>query len=91
MNPTAKKCVQWAVIMFVIGVGALAFGPHIYSVISNTAGSNAQAGMDFLNIVILVLTNACLPTGGALIGAAVIINTLKPLKSPEEQETLTQR
>lgn len=85
MNDASKKCVWWAVALFVVGIGAQAFGPDIYGAIDRLAGSNAQAGMSLVNVVINILAGICLPTGGALIGAAVVTNVLLPNRTNQRQ------
>lgn len=76
MHQAARKCCYWACFLFVVGIGAVAFGPGIYSAISRGVGANAEAGLSLLNLTITILKNACLPTAGALVGAAVVINVL---------------
>lgn len=87
MHSTARRCCYWAVALFAVGIFALALGPRLSYAISVGVGANAEIGMSLLNLAITVLMNACLPTAGALVGAAVVINTLTS-RDGNDQSTL---
>ena len=76
MHPVAKKCVIYGVLLLVVGAVLVIYIPDVYNAIVNTAGNNAQPGLDFINIVLQVIRSSFTPVGAALIGAAVVIQTL---------------
>lgn len=78
MHSTAKKCVIWAVCLFVLGGLALAWTTDLYLLIANRMGANAQVGVAVLTTVLNGVRWALFPTGAALIGAAVVIQALSP-------------
>jgi multisubunit Na+/H+ antiporter MnhG subunit len=76
LHPVAKKCVIYGVLLLVVGAVLLIYIPDVYNAIVNAAGSNAQPGLDFINILLQVIRSSFMPVGAALIGAAVVIQTL---------------
>ena len=76
MYPTAKKCVIWAVCLFVFGALAMAWSTDLYLLIADRMGANAQVGVAVLTTVLTGLRWSLFPTGAALIGAAVVIQAL---------------
>lgn len=83
MNHTAKRCVQWAVGLWVLGALALVYGTQAYLGLADLAGANAEAGLDAVNIVLTILRSALFPTGAALIGAAVVVQALAGRGQPQ--------
>src|SRR5699024_10433501 len=76
MHPTAKKCVIWAVCLFVLGALALAWATDLYVAIVERMGANAEVGVAVLTTVLHGVRWALFPTGAALVGAAVVIQAL---------------
>ena len=76
MHSTAKKCVQWAVGLLVLGAVLLVYGTQAYVGLADLAGAGAQTGLSALNIVLTIVRSAIFPMAAALIGAAVVIQTL---------------
>lgn len=76
MHSTAKKCVIWAVCLFVLGGLALAWTTDLYLLIADRMGANAEVGVAVLTTVLNGVRWALFPTGAALIGAAVVIQAL---------------
>ena len=76
MHPTAKRCVQWAVVLLVLGAVVLIYGTQAYVGLADVAGANAQVGLDAINIILTMVRSAIFPMGAVLIGAAVVIQTL---------------
>lgn len=76
MHPTAKKCLQWAVAPLILGGLVTIYGTQAYVGLSDLAGANAQVGLDAINIVLTVVRSAVFSVGAALVGAAVVIQTL---------------
>ena len=90
MHPVAKKCVVYGVLLLVIGAVLIIYIPDVYNAIANAAGSNAQAGLDVVNIVLQMIRSGIMPVGAALIGAAVVIQTLSSDKHTEEDHAEAQ-
>lgn len=83
MHQTAKRCVQWAVGLWVLGAVVLIYGAQAYVWLADEVGSDAQAGLDAVDIVLTIARSALFPLGAVLIGAAVVIQTLAPgLRAP---------
>lgn len=76
MHPTAQKCILWSVGLFVVGAVLMIYLSDIYLAITKAAGANADAGIEVLNIVLQLLRSIVMPIGAALVGAAVVIQTL---------------
>jgi len=79
MHPTAKKCVQWAVGLFVVGAAFIVWGPDLFSAIANAAGPNARPVTDLVDVLVTLVRWTLMPVGASLIGAAVVIQVLWPL------------
>jgi hypothetical protein len=78
MHPTAKRCVQWAAAAVVAGAIVLAYGPNMYVALADGAGANADVGLGLVQIVLTLVRELMFPLGAALIGAAIVIQTLAP-------------
>lgn len=87
MHPTAKKCVIWAVCLFVLGGLALAWTTDLYMLISDRMGRNAQVGSAVLSTVLAGVQWSLFPTGAALIGASVVIQALSTDRARAEEHT----
>ena len=70
MHSTAKKCVQWAVALFVSGAILLVYGTDLYLGLAGVAGANAEAGLGVVNILLTLVRSTAFPIGAVLIGAA---------------------
>ncbi|MGV8978799.1 MAG: hypothetical protein ACOH17_12215 [Cellulomonas sp.] len=66
----------YGVLLLVVGTVLMIYIPDLYNAIVNIAGSNAQPGLEVVNIVLQVIRSSFMPVGAALIGAAVVIQTL---------------
>ena len=84
MDPTAKKCVIWAVGLFILGALAMAWATDLYLLIADRMGANAEVGVAVLTTVLTGLRWSLFPTGAALIGAAVVIQALSTDRDPVE-------
>ena len=78
MHSTAKKCVQWAVALFISGVILLVYGTDLYVGLAQVAGANAEAGLGVVNTLLTLIRSTAFPLGAVLIGAAIVIQTLAP-------------
>ena len=76
VHPTAKKCIQWSVGLFVVGAVLMVYLPDLYFAITTVAGANADAGLEVLNVAFMLLRSTMMPVGAALVGAAVVIQAL---------------
>lgn len=86
MHPTAKKCVQWAVALLISGAIALVYGTDLYVGLADSAGTNAAAGLDVVNILLTIVRSTAFPMGAVLIGAAVVIQALAPRDASDGHE-----
>lgn len=78
MHPVAVKCIKWAVGLFVFGGLTSAYGSDVLVRLSEYTGATAIIGFSFMNVVIGILRWTLMPLGGALVGAAIVIQTLAP-------------
>lgn len=76
MHSTAHKCLTWSIGLFVLGTLVMVWGSDAYIALANRAGANAQAGLVIMDHVFTFTRNAVFPLGAALLGAAVVIQTL---------------
>ena len=81
MHPTAKSCITWAVGLFVVGTILVVWLPDLYMAVANRAGVTAQIGLDVLITVLDLVQRVAFPLGAALVGAAVVVQTLAPSPS----------
>jgi len=79
MHPVAVKCIKWAVGLFIFGGLTFAYGVNFLAWLSDYTGVNAIIGFSFVNVVVGILQWTLMPLGGALVGAAIVIQTLAPL------------
>lgn len=86
MHPTAKKCLQWAVVLFIVGVVVLVYGTDVYVRLAEVAGANADAGLHVVDILLTLVRSTAFPLGAALIGAAIVIQTLAPGEASLDHE-----
>lgn len=78
MHPVAVKCIRWAVGLFIFGGLTSAYGSDFLVWLSDYTGPNVIIGFSFMNVVIGILRWTLMPLGGALVGAAIVIQTLAP-------------
>src|SRR5690625_6296261 len=76
MNRTAKKLLTYGVAGVVLGTLLAAYGVDIFVWLSNLEGSNAEAGLAAVSIVITLLRGVIVPMGDALFGASLVINVV---------------
>lgn len=86
MNHAAKRCVQWAIGLWVLGALVLIYGAQVFVGLTDLAGANAATGLDVVNIVLTILRSALFPTGAALVGAAVVVQALTGRGAPRREE-----
>ena len=75
MHPTARTCIGWAVALVVLGAVVVTIAPRLL-VSASAAGSPGAAGVAVLDVVLTLVRGAVFPLGAALVGAAVVIQTL---------------
>ena len=76
MHPTARRCVAWAVGLFVGGSFLSLYGTQMYLALADLAGPGAVFGVSVVEFVMTLIRWTALPTGAALVGAAVVIQAL---------------
>ncbi len=78
MHPVAKRCTWWAIGLAGIGSLFIALGAEIVYSFTEFVGSNGEFAIYVFAFVAQVITGFALPLAAALIGAAVVIQTLAP-------------
>jgi len=82
VHPTAKRCVQWAVGLFVSGVILSAYGTDLYFRLTQVAGANAETGLGAVMLLLSLVQSTAFPLGAVLIGTAIVVQTLAPRGAP---------
>lgn len=85
MHPVAKTCIKWSITLFAIGSIISFATSHI---VTNIAQSGEMSLFAFLSNLVGIIQWLIFPPAGALIGAAVVINTLAPRITPNQPGTL---
>ncbi|WNB87025.1 hypothetical protein REH70_07780 [Cellulomonas sp. ATA003] len=62
--------------------GLLVYGPNLYAGVIGAAGANAEIGLHVLTVALTLVGSVAFPLGAALIGAAVVIETVAPQLAP---------
>ncbi|MCL2454807.1 MAG: hypothetical protein FWD18_05835 [Micrococcales bacterium] len=75
MYPTARRCVWAAVLLWVAGAALTGTAPTLYRLADGWTVNGWVTGA--FDVLVGFLQLALVPTGAALIGAAVVIQTLK--------------
>jgi len=78
MHPVAVKCIRWAVGLFIFGGLMFAYGVNFLVWLQDYTGPNSIIGFSFISVFVGILQWTLMPLGGALVGAAVVIQTLAP-------------
>lgn len=78
MNPTARACVWWAVGLFVLGALVRTFSHELYRLVAADVGLAGETGLALLNVALGLVDSAVLPVAAALVGAAVVVQALRP-------------
>lgn len=92
MEATAKKCVQWGIILIVTGGFMLVLLPQLMGALAESVGPTASIGVGLVDLVLTLVRWALIPMGTTLIGAAIVIRTLAPAleRSREAEATDAQ-
>lgn len=75
MHPTAKKCTVWAVVLFVVGAVSYFGAPWFFTDIQGN-GADAVITARASEFVLFLGQWCATAIGAALVGAAVVIQTL---------------
>jgi hypothetical protein len=78
MEATARKCVQWGIVLIIAGGFVLVLLPQLMGVLADSVGPTASIGIGLVDIVLTLVRWALIPMGTTLIGAAVVIRTVAP-------------
>ncbi|MDN4478812.1 hypothetical protein [Demequina lignilytica] len=78
MHPVAKRCLIWAGVLLAVGVLMSVYGTNLLVWFQDVVGFNAEPALHVFGIVTAVLHNFAMPLAAALVGAAVVIQTLAP-------------
>jgi hypothetical protein len=78
VHPTARKCVQWAVVSAVVGAVLLVHGAEMLVALAELAGANAETGLAVVTVVLTLVSSLVFPMAAALVGAAVVVQALAP-------------
>ncbi len=78
MHPVAKRCLWWAVGLVGIGALFIGFGANIVYSFEQLAGPNAELAIYPFAFLAQVITSFAMPLAAALVGAAIVIQTLAP-------------
>jgi len=77
--PSAKKSLTAGVIILLAGAIVVAYGTDFYVWLTGLAGATAEPGLHAVSLVLNILRLTLLPVGAALVGAAVVIQSVATL------------
>lgn len=78
MQATARRCIQWGVLLIVAGGFVLVLLPQLLGLLAEAAGPTAAIGVGAVDIVLTLVRWPMIPMGTTLIGAAIVIRALAP-------------
>lgn len=87
MHPTAVRCIWWAVVLFVVGAIFVVVGPRAFVAAADAIGPGGGAVLDALDVVLTIVRWTTMPLGAALVGSAVVIQTLSAQSAPRPDPT----
>ncbi len=76
MNPTAKRCLTWGIVLCVVGALAMTYVPELYAWLVLRLGEGKAVGIRLLDVILSVIRWTAFPFGSALIAAAILIEVL---------------
>lgn len=83
MHPVAKRCLTWAAALLALGTLMLVYGVNLLTWFQDLVGANAEPALHVYGIVTGVLHSFAMPLAAALVGAAIVIQTLAPRGAAE--------
>ncbi|WP_084105567.1 hypothetical protein [Demequina sp. NBRC 110056] len=89
MHPVAKRCLTWAIVLVVVGVLAIVYGPNVVWWFDELLGANAEVGSSIFYVVMQIIRSFALPLAAGLVTATIIVQTLAPrpvVASAQEDE-----
>ncbi|WP_062528816.1 hypothetical protein [Demequina rhizosphaerae] len=86
MHPTAKRCVQWAVGLVLVGTAAIVFGTELVIRASEHLGQNGALAFWLIDYVIGGIRLFAVPIAAALVAAAVVVQALAPARDVADTE-----
>lgn len=87
MHPVAKRCLIWAAVLLAVGTLMFVYGVNLLTWFQGLVGYNAEPALHAFGIVTSILHTFAMPLAAALIGAAIVIQTLAPRTSAEGAAT----
>ena len=89
MHEVAKRCLTWAAVLVAVGTLMLVYGADLVLWFQELVGYNAEPALHAFSIVTTALRSFAMPLAAALIGAAVVIQTLAPAVREREDSVST--
>lgn len=89
MHPVAKTCIKWSITLFAVGLVITLVTTNVVTNIAQTGIYYSMPLVTFLSNLVGTMQWMVFPTAGALIAAAVVINTLAPRITPNPPGTFT--
>lgn len=77
MHSTSIRCIWWSIILFVVGTLSLEWAGHLVFWVSEWLGPNGLLGAYSVSFAVTLVRSVVFPVGAALIGAVVVIETLR--------------
>ncbi|MDN4471837.1 hypothetical protein [Demequina zhanjiangensis] len=84
MHRTAKRCLWWAAGLAGLGALWLAYGTDIVLGFQRTVGANAEPALYAFGYVSTLVHSLAMPLAAALVGAAIVIQTLAPKSAADD-------
>ena len=84
MIPVAKKSLIAGISILIAGAVVVAYGVEAYAGLTSFAGATAEPGLHAVSLVLNILRLTLMPVGAALVGAAVVIQSIATLLTVKE-------
>lgn len=91
MHPTAVRCLQWAVAASVVGAVVTVLGPDLLVLVAHQIPYEATV-LGAVDVIVTLVRWTLMPLAGALVGSAVVIQTLAPppTREPSRSDRATR-
>lgn len=82
--PPAKKSLVAGIVVLLGGAIVVAYGTDAYLWLTDVSGATAETGLHAISLVLNILRLTLMPLGAALVGAAVVIQSVATLLTVKE-------
>lgn len=77
MHSASIRCIRWSVALFIVGALFMMYSGSVVFWVYEWLGVNGELGAHLLSFIVTVVNSTVFPLGAVLIGAVVVIETLR--------------